>query len=176
MSVDRRAFIAGLAAVFCGTALPQSAQAAASKTDKLKAELETQRNRGDHWRLKYLATKKVWSKADTRFVARKACRRYKLTKAQTDAFVRAVIDIIYDGARESSGDTHCTYGQHAGIVQFNRSWHINSYEKKLLKKYDKKHKRDWRKSGIVSIYRMVRSYRDGGMATLRRHWKATLNR
>lgn len=174
--MDRRTFLAGFAALATSLAIPSTSHAAPSKLDRLRADLAKERDRGDHWRLMFLATKKVWSKADTRFVARKACRHYKLTKAQTDAFVRAVIDIIYDGARESSGDTHCTYGQHAGIVQFNRGWSINAFEKRLLKKYDRKHRKDWRKSGIVSIYRMVRSYRDGGMAALHQHWKATLGR
>lgn len=121
-----------------------------------------------------LARKRVFTKADTRWVIGKAAKHYRLSDSDTAWLKRAAVDIVYDGAHESGGSVHAGRGRNCqGIVQFNRGWRISKYERRLLGKYEPHHRNEWRMSGIVSLYRMARVMRDGGKAAVRRHWHST---
>ena len=114
----------------------------------------------------------TWSKDRTRREVRAAAAYYKVpSKWITDA----AIDIVYDGAHESSGCTHAGKGTSCvGLFQFNRSWHASKKEWRLARAEG--HTKDWRLSGRASVYRFVRVYRDGGRAAIKRHWRATYGR
>ena len=147
---------------------------------QLKTELRKATERADHWRLKHLATKETWSKKDTAFVARLAGKHLGWSKAKTDTFIGYLLDIVYEGAKESSGSTHAGRkkgGRYQGLVQFDRhSWKLNKHERKLLRTYDKAHRKNWRFSGIVSVYRIARSYDEGGYQALVNGWGGTLGK
>lgn len=122
-----------------------------------------------------LARKRVFSKSDVRWVVGKAAKRYDLSASDTRWLKRAAIDIIFEGAHESGGDTHAGRKRECqGILQYNSGWGTIAYERRLLRKYERH--TNWRLSGIVSLYRMARVMRDGGKPAIRRHWKATLGR
>lgn len=118
---------------------------------------------------------KTYSRATTRIVITEAAHYYHLSKASTTWLKNAAIDIIYTGRHESSGSTTAGKGHSCvGILQFDRSWHLT---KALTKLKSRLHIHgDWRLSGKLSLYRFVKSYKDGGKAAIRRHWKATLGR
>lgn len=116
----------------------------------------------------------TYSRAKTREIVTEAGHYYHLSNSAIKWLKNAAIDIIYTGHHESGGSTSCRSGSCVGIFQFNTSWHLTGDLKKLRKR---RHiLGDWRKSGVLSIYRFVRVYRDGGKHAIRKHWKATLGR
>ena len=122
-----------------------------------------------------IAYGETYSRTKTRSIVTEAAQYYHLSKTATIWLKNAAIDIIYTGRHESSGSTSAGKGHSCvGILQFNRSWHLTIALTKLKKRLHIHG--DWRLSGKLSLYRFVKSYKDGGKAAIRRHWKATLGR
>lgn len=117
----------------------------------------------------------TYSRAKTRTIVGQAASYYHLSKSATNWLKNAAIDIIYTGRHESGGSTSAGKGHSCvGILQFDSGWRLSASLKRM-----KKHLHihgDWRLSGTMSLYRFVKSYKDGGKAAIHRHWKATLGR
>lgn len=122
-----------------------------------------------------IAQAEVYSRAKTRTIVADACRYYHRSKADTAWLQKTAIDIVYTGRHESGGSTRAGIGHECvGILQFDSGWHLT---KSLTRLKARLHIRGpWRESGKLSLYRFVKSYKDGGKAAIRRHWKATLGR
>jgi len=118
-----------------------------------------------------VASAGVWSKKRTKSVTTAVAKHYHIGKKGRAWLRRAVVDIVYTGAHESGGSTNCTTGSHVGIFQFNTSWHLTKWQKKLKKKMH--FKRDWRRSGKLSIYRFVKVYQVAGKSKIKQHWVKT---
>ena len=109
-----------------------------------------------HWQT--LSQKVHWTKEDVRWAVAYQCKKQHISNVSW--LQDAAVDIIFIGAAESHGDTHCGYGQYQGIFQFGNAW--GSREK--------------RRSGTWSVKRFVKVYKKGGSSAIHQHWLATLNR
>ena len=85
---------------------------------------------------------------------------------------RAENKIISIISKESGGSQTANNGHGCvGLLQFDGGWRHN-YSKAYFKKHHikGKYRKDNRLNGYWSIHRIVKAYKDGGYANLRRHW------
>lgn len=127
---------------------------------------------------------KTWSRKQLRQEVKAAAKHYRLSKADTQWLERASVDIVYVGAHESSGAWKAgSPGGCYGIFQFQPRRRINGRwtgwrrPKAVMRHLHHHHKgNSWRACAKCATWRFVKSYRDGGKAAIRKHWKATLGR
>jgi len=118
----------------------------------------------------------AWTKNRLRAEISEAARYYHLSSSQEAYLRRAGVDIVFEGAHESSGAAHAHSGQHRGMWQFNRSWRLGKGLHLRKQRDGHTHSHGWECCRECSTYRFVKVYKDGGKAALRRHWRATLGR
>jgi hypothetical protein len=121
-----------------------------------------------------IAQAATYSRAKTRAIVTEAGRYYGLSRSERIWLKRAAIDIIYDGAHESSGGALTGLRKSCkGILQYDGGWN----QVASVRRHGKHHNHrngDWRLCGDCSLWRFVRTYDVGGKAAIRKHWKATL--
>ena len=116
---------------------------------------------------------KTISKGEALYELERACDYYKIPYSQRPWLEDAMLDIVWDGAHESSGGIHTRNG---GMMQF-QGWSQTNSVKRLAKRYHHRHDSDgWTHCAQCSIRRFAKAYKDGGKNTIRTHWKATYGR
>ena len=120
-----------------------------------------------------LAHRRYWTRADSRRMLHNEMIEMHIPDLYHAKLRRWMIDIIWLGAHESSGDTRLMAGQYIGIFQFNPSWHQSRRERRLARLERHHHKwGGWRACGVCSMRRWVRSVRGYryNYGAIRRQW------